>query len=170
MWGDAVLRTIKNGLEQELKRRFGIKTTLTGIKTTSNGIRIMKTVWNRQQPSPLLYSIDTWPAGNSRLTQRETNHYITRCASEIAWPYLAGSSPGQLVIYLFAQHHLFAVRCQCTILSYCKHLNVVKSAILDFRSSPIVRTFMQSEFNLDQCAWAGASYRARIINIRRSKH
>ena len=28
----------------------------------------------RQQPSPLLYSIDIWPARNSRLTQRETNH------------------------------------------------------------------------------------------------
>ena len=30
----------------------------------------------RQQPSPLLYSIDIWPARNSRLTQRETNHYM----------------------------------------------------------------------------------------------
>ena len=28
----------------------------------------------RQQPSPLLYSIDIWPDRNSRLTQRETNH------------------------------------------------------------------------------------------------
>ena len=53
---------------------------------------------NRQQPSPLLYSIEIWPARNSRLTQRETNHYITRCTSELAWPYLAGSSSGQLVI------------------------------------------------------------------------
>ena len=66
----------------------------------------------RQQPSPLLYSIDIWPALNSRLTQRETNHYITRCASELAWPYLAGSSPGQLYIDLFAQHQRFAVCCQ----------------------------------------------------------
>ena len=66
----------------------------------------------RQQPSPLLYSIDIWPARNSRLTQRETNHYINRCASELAWPYLAGSSPGELVIDLFAQHQRFAVCCQ----------------------------------------------------------
>ena len=29
----------------------------------------------RQQPSTLLYSIDIWHARNSRLTQRETNHY-----------------------------------------------------------------------------------------------
>ena len=56
---------------------------------------------NRQQPSPLLYSINIWPARNSRLRQRETNHYIARCASELAWPYLAGRSPGQLFIDLF---------------------------------------------------------------------
>ena len=62
------------------------------------------TSYNRQQPSPLLYSIGIWPARNSRLTQRETNHYITRCTSELAWPNLAGSSPGQLVIDHFAQH------------------------------------------------------------------
>ena len=37
--------------------------------------------YNRQQPSPLLYSIDIRPARNSRLRQRETNHYIARCAS-----------------------------------------------------------------------------------------
>ena len=58
--------------------------------------------------SPLLYSIDIWPARNSRLTQRETNHYIARRASELAWPYLAG----QLVIDLFAQQQRFAVCCQ----------------------------------------------------------
>ena len=66
----------------------------------------------RQQPSPLLYSIDIWPARNSRLTQRETNHYIALRASELAWPYLAGSSPGQLAKDLFAQHQRFAVCCQ----------------------------------------------------------
>ena len=46
---------------------------------------------NRQQPSPLLYSLDIWPARNSKLTQRETNPYITRCASAsvLAWSYLA---------------------------------------------------------------------------------
>ena len=64
---------------------------------------------NRQQLSPLLYSIEIWPARNSRLKQRETSHYITRCASELAWPYLAGSSPGQLVTDLFAQHQRFNV-------------------------------------------------------------
>ena len=58
----------------------------------------------RQQPSPLLYSIDIWPAHNSRLTQRETNHYIARCASVLAWSYLAGRLPEELVIDLFAQH------------------------------------------------------------------
>ena len=66
---------------------------------------------NRQQPSPLLYSIDIWPARNSRLTQGETNHYITRCASVLAWSYLAGRSPEQLVIDLFAQHQRFDVCC-----------------------------------------------------------
>ena len=68
--------------------------------------------YNRQQPSPLLYSIDIWPTRNSRLKQRETNHYITRCANELAWPYLAGRSPGQLVIDLFAKRQQFAVCCQ----------------------------------------------------------
>ena len=52
----------------------------------------------RQQPSPLLYSIDIWPARNSRLTQLETNYYITRCASVLAWSYFAGRSPERLVI------------------------------------------------------------------------
>ena len=63
----------------------------------------------RQQPSPLLHSIAIWPAGNSRLIQRETNHYIARCASVLAWFYFVGSSPEQLVIDLFAQHQRFAV-------------------------------------------------------------
>ena len=66
---------------------------------------------NRQQPVPLLYSIDIWPARISRLTQRETNHYITRCACVLAWSYLAGGSPEQLVIDLFALHQRFAVCC-----------------------------------------------------------
>ena len=35
-------------------------------------------LYYRQQPSPLLYCIDILPARNSRLTQRETNHYIAR--------------------------------------------------------------------------------------------
>ena len=61
----------------------------------------------------MLYSIDILPARNSWLTQQETNHYITRCASELAWPYLARRSPGQLVIDLFAQPQRFAVCCQC---------------------------------------------------------
>ena len=73
----------------------------------------------RQQPSPLLYSIDIWPARNSRLTQRETNHYITRCASELAWPYLAGSLPGQLVIDLF-----------CTASAICCMLSISQRALL----------------------------------------
>ena len=57
-----------------------------------------------QQTSQLLYSIDIRPARNSRLTQRETNHYIARCASVLAWCYLAGRLPAQLVVDLFAQH------------------------------------------------------------------
>ena len=65
----------------------------------------------RQQLSPLLYSIDIWPARNSRLTQRETNYYIARCISVLAWSYLAGGSPEQLIIDVFAQHQLFAVCC-----------------------------------------------------------
>ena len=48
----------------------------------------------RQQPSLLLYSIDIWPARNSRLTQGETNHYITCFASKLACPYLAASLHG----------------------------------------------------------------------------
>ena len=47
-----------------------------------------------KRPSPLPHSIDILLARNSRLTQRETNNYITRCTSELAWPYLTGSSPG----------------------------------------------------------------------------
>ena len=75
---------------------------------------------NRQQPSPLLYSIDIWPARNSRLTQGETNHYITRCASVLAWSYLAGRSPEQLVIDLFALHQPFAVCCPIYMQNYFK--------------------------------------------------
>ena len=64
---------------------------------------------DKQQPSPLLYSTDIWPARNSRLTQCETNHYIARCTSMLAWSYLAGGSPEQLVIDLFAPHQRFAI-------------------------------------------------------------
>ena len=66
---------------------------------------------NVQQSSPLLYSIDIRPARNSRLTQRETNHYIARCASVLAWCYLAERLPAQLVVDHFAQHQRFAVCC-----------------------------------------------------------
>ena len=52
----------------------------------------------RQQPSPLLDSIDIWQVRNSGLTQRETNNYIARCASVLAWCYLAGRLLVQLVI------------------------------------------------------------------------
>ena len=69
---------------------------------------------NWQQPSQLLYSIDILPARNSRLTQRETNHYITRCTSVLAWSYIAGGSPEQLVIDLFAHYQRFAVCCPFT--------------------------------------------------------
>ena len=68
--------------------------------TTTFEVLMLDKRTNRQQPSPLLYSIDIWPARNSRLTQRETNHYITCCTSELAWPYLADSSPEQLVLDL----------------------------------------------------------------------
>ena len=78
-------------------------------------IRYLLYVPYRQQPSPLLYSIDIWRAGNSRLTQRETNHYIVRCASVLAWSYLAGRLPEQLVIDLFAQHQRFAVFCPYSV-------------------------------------------------------
>ena len=55
----------------------------------------------RRQPSPLLYGIEIWPARNSRLTQREANHYIARCASVLAWCCLVGRLTDQLVIDLF---------------------------------------------------------------------
>ena len=71
----------------------------------------------RQQPSVLLFSIDIWPARNSRLTQREMNHYTTCCASVLAWSCLAGGSPEQLVVDLFAQHQRFAVCCQLSRLN-----------------------------------------------------
>ena len=66
-----------------------------------------------QQPSPLLYSIDIWPAHSSRLTQRETNHYIARCASVLAWSYIAERSPTQLVVDLFAKHQRYVVHKLC---------------------------------------------------------
>ena len=66
----------------------------------------------RQQPSFLLYSIDIWPALNSRITQCETNYYIARCASVSAWCYHAGGSPEQLFIEIFAQHQQFDARCE----------------------------------------------------------
>ena len=64
---------------------------------------------NRQQPSPLLYSIGIRPARNSRLTHRKTNYEIARCASVFAWSYLSGRSPEQLVLNIFVQHQRFAV-------------------------------------------------------------
>ena len=80
-------------------------TTETG---NSNSLQMQLTTY-RQQPLPLLGIIDIRPARNSRLTQRETNHYIARCASVFAWSYLAGRLPEQLVIDLFAQHQRFVV-------------------------------------------------------------
>ena len=53
---------------------------------------ILKVCQNRQQSSPLLYNIDIWPARNSLLTQRETNHYIhnsLRKLVSLALPCLA---------------------------------------------------------------------------------
>ena len=95
---------------EKCQMAFGnILTTLLTIQGLCADDDVIK---NRQQLSLLLYSIDIWPARNSRLTQRETNHFMTHCASELAWPYLAGSSPGQLVIDLFVQHQRFAVCCQ----------------------------------------------------------
>ena len=70
-----------------------------------------KLYYYSQQPSQLLYSIVIWPARNSRQAQRETNYYIARCASVLAWSYLARRSREQLVIDLFAQHQRFAVCC-----------------------------------------------------------
>ena len=84
----------------------------------------------RQQPSPLLYSIEIWPARNSRLTQRETNHYITRCASVLA---CAWRSPEQLVIDLFALHQRFALCCPCCgVRELFDCFRVFKSLILCF--------------------------------------
>ena len=66
----------------------------------------------RQQP--LLSSIDIWPVRNSRLAQRELNHYIARCASVLAWSCPAGCSPKQFVVDLFVQHQRFVVCCPWT--------------------------------------------------------
>ena len=83
-----------------------------------------------RQTSQLLYSIDIRPARNSRLTQRETNHYIARCASVLAWCYLAGRLPAQLVVDLFAQHQrLEYVALTNNLLLLCrsfKNVNVLK--------------------------------------------
>ena len=82
---------------------------MTQLLTILNSYALSAIYWkplicnpHRQQPSLLLYSIDNWPASNSRLTQRETNYYIARCARV---------SPEQLVIDLFVQHQRFAVCC-----------------------------------------------------------
>ena len=63
----------------------------------------------RQQPSPLLYRIDIWPARNSRLTQRETNHYLTRCASVLAWSCLAGRSPEHSTASASAIYYILSI-------------------------------------------------------------
>ena len=39
----------------------------------------------------------------------ETNPYMARCASVIAWSYLAEGSRKYLVVGLFAQHQWFVV-------------------------------------------------------------
>ena len=41
----------------------------------------------------ILLTFDQPTAHNSRLTPRETNHYITRCASVLAWSNLNGRAP-----------------------------------------------------------------------------
>ena len=91
--------------------------TLAKWMLSKNFLRFSKTQFNssnRQEPSPLLYSIDIWPTRNSRLTQRETNHYVAHCASVLAWSYLAGRSPKHSVKDLFAQHQRFTVCCPLT--------------------------------------------------------
>ena len=59
---------------------------------------------DRHQPSSsiyTLYSIGIWHARYSRLTHRQTlTTYIVRCASVLAWSYVAGHLPEQLVIDL----------------------------------------------------------------------
>ena len=91
---------------------FGVSVKLVvrlfALKRSSSSKRVEASYI--QQPSPLMYSIDNWPVRISRLTQRETNHYIARCASVLACSCLAGRSPEQLVIYLLAQYLRFAVR------------------------------------------------------------
>ena len=81
---------------------------------------------NRQQLTPLLYSFDIWPARNSSLMQRETNHYLASWASVLgllAWFHIAGSLPKQLVVDLFVQHQQFAECCPLQAAAVCHDLN-----------------------------------------------
>ena len=82
----------------------------------------MQTIWEqkffprvflsyRQQPSPLLNSIEIRADLNSRKTEPETNYYIALCASMFACSCCAGILPKQLLTDLFMQHQGFVVCC-----------------------------------------------------------
>ena len=47
-------------------------------------------------------------ARTNRLRRCEANHYIAQCTCELAWSYLAGCLPTQLVIDFFTQNQQFA--------------------------------------------------------------
>ena len=67
-------------------RPFHASVSRPNAKSQSKSDYTELPIWSRyrQQPSPLLYNIDFWPARKPRLTQRETYHYIARCASVLA--------------------------------------------------------------------------------------
>ena len=116
----------------------------------------------RQQLSLLLYSIDIWPARNSRLTQRETNHYITNCASNLAWPYLAGSSPGLLVAHIYG----------CTASAICCMLSIglqawFKTNVKSFQNCSIILevSFVMSE-SVQFCKNFPSTYIANFVKFK----
>ena len=112
---------------------------------------------NRQQPLTLLYSIEIWPARNSRLTQRETNHYITRCASVFAWSYLAGRSPKQLVIDLCCTAS--AICCMLSI--WNSHFDIRKKDKKKVCKNEELKTFQIKVDHLDR----KGSFSKRFIEL-----
>ena len=106
----------------------------------------------RQQPSTLLYSIEIWPTRNSRLIQRESNHFIARCTSMLAWCYLARCLPGNLLKDLFAQYQRFAVCCpQYTIQnSMAFTIDQLRIKLLKFLKRVFRKRYLQFRFVLDK--------------------
>ena len=54
--------------------------------TTTFEVLMLDKRTNRQQPSPLLYSIDIWPARNSRLTQHSVKRITIWLVAQACYP------------------------------------------------------------------------------------